>query len=68
MDRFWNYDHQANHLYGIDGVSYYDGHDPSDLVPVTSCFGGLAIYQRKCSKRQLAVTMIRPPSRPTAST
>ena len=50
MDRFWNYDHQANHLYGIDGVSYYDGHDPSDLVPVTSCFGGLAIYRMEMFK------------------
>ena len=56
LDRFWNYDHLATHLFGHD-LGFEEGdinasktphrfqNDGSDLVPVTSCFGGLAIYR-----------------------
>jgi hypothetical protein len=55
LDRFWNYDHLATHLFGHDlGFEENDTNasktprfqnDGSDLVPVTSCFGGLAMYR-----------------------
>ena len=59
LDRFWNYDHIATSLYGRSDkitarragsqddlrVAPSSPRIASDLVPVTSCFGGLAIYR-----------------------